>query len=154
MPFRIAVGLIFQESNSFSPIPTVLETFEQCLLLRGEEILGSQFRGISVDLPGFLSVLKEAGAIPVPLIATEALAAGPLTRATFDTLVGERGVNRDRCGLRAVTDRVFQQVRKHPAGEHDVNVDWRQVIGNLNGENLTTPARGQIVDHACHQVGK
>jgi microcystin degradation protein MlrC len=89
MSLRIAVGMLSQETNSFSPMPTLLETFEQCLFLRGEELLLPDFGGIGVDVPGFLSVLKEAGATPVPLLATEAMASGPLTRITFDTLVNE-----------------------------------------------------------------
>jgi microcystin degradation protein MlrC len=47
------------------------------------------FQGLYVALPGFLSVLKEAGAVPVPLLATEALAGGALTRATFEALLDE-----------------------------------------------------------------
>jgi microcystin degradation protein MlrC len=89
MSLRIAVGLLSQETNSFSPMPTVLETFQQCLYLRGEELLDPNFPGLSVDVPGFLSVLKKAGVTPVPLIATEALASGALTRITFDTLVND-----------------------------------------------------------------
>jgi len=89
MTYRIAVGLLSQESNSFAPTPTVLETFQQCLFLRGEELLRPDYQGMYVAVPGFLSVLREAGAVPVPLIATEALASGPLTRATFETLLGE-----------------------------------------------------------------
>lgn len=89
MSLRIAVGLLSQESNSFSSIPTVLDTFKQCLFLRGKELLGPDFRAISVEVPGFLSVLRQAGVTPVPLIATEGGAAGPLTRGTFDALVGE-----------------------------------------------------------------
>ena len=89
MTYRIALGLLSQESNSFAPTPTVLETFQQCLFLRGEELLRPDYQGMYVAVPGFLSVLREAGAVPLPLIATEALASGPLTRATFETLLGE-----------------------------------------------------------------
>ena len=89
MTLRIAIGLLSQESNSFSPIPTVLQTFEQCLFLRGDELLRPDYQGLYVAIPGFLSVLREAGAEPVPLIATEAVASGPLTRATFEALVDE-----------------------------------------------------------------
>src|SRR3984957_7363641 len=89
MTYRIAIGLLSQETNSFSPIPTVLETFEQCLFLRGEELLRPDYQGLYVAIPGFLSVLREAGAEPVPLFATEAVASGALTRATFETLLEE-----------------------------------------------------------------
>lgn len=89
MSLRVAVGLLSQECNTFSPIPTTVQTFEQYLFLRGEELLAPEFRGYSVELPGFLSVLKQAGVTPVPLIATEGGAGGPLTRVTFDTLLSE-----------------------------------------------------------------
>jgi microcystin degradation protein MlrC len=89
MTYRIAVGLLSQETNSFSPMPTVLETFEQCLFLRGEELLRPDYQGLYVAIPGFLSVLREAGAEPVPLFATEAVASGALTRATFEALLEE-----------------------------------------------------------------
>jgi len=89
MPLRIAVGSILQESNSFSPLPTVLETFEQNLFLHGAEMLRPDYGGLNISVPAILSVLKEAGAVPVPLIAAEAIASGPLTRATFEILVKE-----------------------------------------------------------------
>lgn len=89
MPPRIAVGLLSQESNSFCPIPTTLDMFEQVFFLRGKELLRPDFSAVSMEVPGFLAVLKEAGATPVPLFATEAYAGGPLTRATFDALMDE-----------------------------------------------------------------
>jgi microcystin degradation protein MlrC len=89
MTLRIAIGLLSQESNSFSPRPTTLETFQECLFLRGDELLRPDYQGLYIAIPGFLSVLREAGAVPVPLIATEAVASGPLTRAAFETLVNE-----------------------------------------------------------------
>ena len=36
---RIAVGQIFQESNTFSPTPTTIDTFNSVYLRRGEELL-------------------------------------------------------------------------------------------------------------------
>ena len=36
MPPRIAVGLLMQESNSFSPLPTTVETFESYYVYRGD----------------------------------------------------------------------------------------------------------------------
>lgn len=89
MSFRIAVGSILQESNSFSPIPTTLKTFEQNLYLRGEDMLRPQYGGMNITVPGILSVLAAAGAVPVPLISAEAIASGPLTRAAFEVLMTE-----------------------------------------------------------------
>jgi microcystin degradation protein MlrC len=85
---RIAVGQIFQESNTFSPTPTTVETFNSVYLRRGEELL-SGFGNARVEIPGFLAVLKRAGVQPVPLLAASALAGGAVTRAAFEILMLE-----------------------------------------------------------------
>jgi microcystin degradation protein MlrC len=85
---RIAVGQIFQESNTFSPMPTTLETFESVYLRRGAELL-TGYGNARVEVPGFLAVLKRAGVEPVPLLAASALAGGAVTRAAFETLMRE-----------------------------------------------------------------
>lgn len=86
---KVAVGLLIQESNSFSPMRTTVETFEHYYLRRGEEVLAPEFEQAHTEVHGFLSVLKEAGVTPVPLLAASAFAGGPLTREAFDSLVGE-----------------------------------------------------------------
>jgi microcystin degradation protein MlrC len=85
---RIAVGQICQESNSFAPRPTTLETFEAVHLWRGEQLL-SAFGNARIEIPGFLSVLQRAGVEPVPLVAAHALAGGVVTRAAFENLMSE-----------------------------------------------------------------
>jgi len=85
---RIAVGQIFQESNTFSPMPTTLATFESVYLWRGDQLL-SEFAGARVEIPAFLAVLKRAGVEPVPLVAANALASGAVTRAAFEHLMQE-----------------------------------------------------------------
>lgn len=88
MPPRIAIGLLMQESNSFSPLKTTVETFESYYLYRGDEIL-TRYSDARTEVPGFLSVLAAAGAEPVPLLAAYATASGTVTRTAFDALVGE-----------------------------------------------------------------
>lgn len=83
---RIAIGSIFQESNTFSPRPTTLESFEAVYLWRGEEVF-SKLRGARIEIPGILSVLEPEGIEAIPLIATSALAGGVVTRATFELLM-------------------------------------------------------------------
>ena len=85
---RIAVGQFFQESNTFSPIPTTLETFQSVFLRRGDELL-TGFGDSRVEVPGFLATLKKAGVEAVPLLAACALASGALTREAFETLMQE-----------------------------------------------------------------
>lgn len=89
MSRRIAVGLLMQESNSFSPLATTVATFEHYFLHRGAEIFSPDFERAHIEIHGFLSVLREAGATPVPLLAAGAFAGGPLTEAAFDALVDE-----------------------------------------------------------------
>jgi microcystin degradation protein MlrC len=85
---RIAVGQFFQESNTFSPHPTTLETFQSVYLRRGEELL-TGYGSSRVEVPGFLETLKQAKVEVVPLLAACALASGALTRAAFETLMRE-----------------------------------------------------------------
>ncbi|WP_129780494.1 M81 family metallopeptidase [Peristeroidobacter soli] len=89
MSRRVAVGLLMQESNSFSPLATTVATFENYFLHRGEAIFGAGFERAHIEIHGFISELRAAGVTPVPLLAAGAFAGGPLTEAAFDALVGE-----------------------------------------------------------------
>src|SRR6516225_237898 len=80
-----------QETNTFAPGRTDLETFRSHYVRRGAELLEG-FGAARVEVPGFLSVLRAAGAEPVPLIAAYAASGGPVTRDAFDILVGEIAV--------------------------------------------------------------
>ncbi len=85
---RIAVGSLFQESNTFSPRPTTIESFEAVYLWRGDEMF-TKLRTARIEIPGILSVLEPAGVEAIPLLATSALAGGVVTRATFEALMSE-----------------------------------------------------------------
>ena len=85
---RIAVAQILQETNTFSPIPTTLETFQRYYYLKGEQMLAG-LEGQRIEIPGILSVLRSSNAQIVPLIATSACASGTLTRQTYETIVGD-----------------------------------------------------------------
>ncbi len=85
---RIAIGEIKQETNSFVPFTTTLATFTDQYLHRGDDVL-TGFGAARLEVPGFLDVLVEAGVEPVPLLATMAMASGPVERATFELLLGE-----------------------------------------------------------------
>lgn len=85
---RIAVGQFCQESNTFSPRLSTVETFESVFLRRGDELF-TAFGDSRVEVPGFIDTLKRAGAEPVPLLATAAFAGGSVTRAAFETIMSE-----------------------------------------------------------------
>jgi microcystin degradation protein MlrC len=86
---RIALGQFAQETNHFNPFPTTLADFERFGILRGEAML-TGYGAARTEVPGFLSVLRDAGVTPVPLLGCWASSAcGPVARAGFDAILGE-----------------------------------------------------------------
>lgn len=85
---RIAIGSLMQETNTFVPFRTTVDTFNAYYLRRDAELL-TGFGAARVEIPGFLSVLAEAGATPVPLLAGHGGSNGPVMRETFHVLVNE-----------------------------------------------------------------
>src|ERR1700694_2184523 len=85
---RIAIGSLMQETNTFVPFRTTVDTFNAYYLRRDAELL-TGFGAARVELSGFLSVLAEAGATPVPLLAGHVDSNGPVMRETFHVLVNE-----------------------------------------------------------------
>lgn len=81
---RIAIASYGQETSSFSPIYTTLETFELYGLYEGDEIL-QRCREVGA-IGGFINALEQASLdwTPLPLIHGRAGANGPLTAATLD----------------------------------------------------------------------
>lgn len=84
--WRIAVGQLAQETNSFVPFRTGLEHFERRCLRRGAAVLNG-WNGERTEVPGFLSILQDAGADIVPLPCAAADSGGPVTDAAFEALV-------------------------------------------------------------------
>ena len=64
---RIAVGGLLQETNSFVPFSTTLDTFAAYYILRGDELY-TGYKDGKIEIPAFLDVLGEAGVTIVPLI--------------------------------------------------------------------------------------
>ncbi|NKB68125.1 MAG: microcystin degradation protein MlrC [Candidatus Latescibacteria bacterium] len=81
---RIAIASYGQETSSFSPLITTLDTFALYGLYEGEEIL-EKCRDVGA-IGGFMQTLNETGLTwtPVPLIHGWAGAHGPLDAATLD----------------------------------------------------------------------
>lgn len=84
--WHIAVGQLAQETNSFVPFRTGLAHFERRCLRRGAAVLDG-WRGERTEVPGFLSVLREAGAEAVPLPCAAADSGGTVTQAAFGALL-------------------------------------------------------------------
>ena len=131
MPPRIAVGLLMQESNSFSPLPTTVETFESYYVYRGDEIL-TRYGEARTEVPGFLAALSEAGAEPVPLLAAYATASGTVTRDAFEALVGEMEERLRRAlpvdGLLLALHGALV-VEDQPDGDGEIIARMRRILG-------------------------
>ncbi|MFH1568482.1 MAG: M81 family metallopeptidase, partial [Gemmatimonadota bacterium] len=84
---RVAIASYGQETSSFSPVPTTLDTFRLYGLFEGEEIL-HKCRGVG-SVGGFLETMDAAGDwTPRPIVHGWAGASGPLTADTLDWFAG------------------------------------------------------------------
>lgn len=82
---RIAIAEIGQETGSFTPVLTTVDTFRQYGLYEGDEIVAKRAQG-GGTVAGFFRRAREEGVTlePVPLISAWAGASGPLSAETLD----------------------------------------------------------------------
>ncbi|UFN48934.1 M81 family metallopeptidase [Roseomonas sp. OT10] len=71
---RIAVGRLWQETNSFNPLPTTREDFQVEV---GEAMIAA-YAGSATPLGGILARLGALGASAVPVLAAKARPGGPI----------------------------------------------------------------------------
>src|ERR1700682_599536 len=81
---RIAIGQLWQETNTFNPLATTREDFEQFGVLRGAELV--ERMADTNELGGFIQSLRAWPEKPeiVGLVRLPAWPAGPVTADTFD----------------------------------------------------------------------
>lgn len=85
---RIVIGMIVQESNTFSPIPTTLKDFEDQGLCYGREVLDRY--GQKNELGGFVAAARSEKDIElVPTLRACAWAGGRVEQPTFNYLKDE-----------------------------------------------------------------
>ncbi len=79
---RIAIAYYMQETSSFSPVLTTLDTFKLHGLYEGDDVLEKSKTG---DLRGFMDAAKESALdwTPVPIIFGAGGAHGPITAETL-----------------------------------------------------------------------
>lgn len=93
-PLRVAVGAFMQETNDFSPLLTVRDTFEGPLgwgVMRGQEMLTNSPALPSAELKAFIADLQLWPA-PVDILPLASLGAMSQGRMTGDTHVWARGL--------------------------------------------------------------
>lgn len=86
---RIAIGQLWQETNTFNPLLTTQADFEAFGVLRGAELLERMAN--TNELGGFIQSLQAWPERPeiVPLVRLPAWPSGRATRETFEWLLGE-----------------------------------------------------------------
>src|SRR5947207_10270352 len=80
---RIAIGQLWQETNTFNPLPTTRADFEQFGVLRGEDLL--ERMADTNELGGFIQSLRAWPERPgvVGLVRLPAWPSGTATHETF-----------------------------------------------------------------------
>jgi microcystin degradation protein MlrC len=86
---RIAIGQLWQETNTFNPLPTSREDFERFGVLRGPALVEQMAE--TNELGGFIQSLRRWPERPeiVPLVRLPAWPSGPATAETFAWLRNE-----------------------------------------------------------------
>src|SRR3954454_23558083 len=86
---RIAVGQLWQETNTFNPLPTTRRDFEEFGLCRGADLV--ERMADTNELGGFIQSLRRWPEHPevVGLVRLPAWPAGAATADTFGWLRGE-----------------------------------------------------------------
>lgn len=86
---RIAIGQLWQETNTFNPLPTTRADFEAFGIVRGNELVASM--AATNELGGFIQSLRQWPEQPkiVGLVRLPAWPAGPATHETFAWLLEE-----------------------------------------------------------------
>lgn len=98
-PLRIAYGRIFHEANTFSPLVTGREAFDNPFFAAGASLAhAASLRGAELpgfmphaELTGFVQAARLAGRVEaVPLASYLAVPSGPVSRAAFDAIVNDQ----------------------------------------------------------------
>ncbi len=85
--YRIAIGEISHETNTFCP-PTTLEMFQKREWYHGPEVV-EHTRGVRTYLGGMVEAGERLGVTLIPTFAAGTEPWGTITREAYDTMVGE-----------------------------------------------------------------
>jgi microcystin degradation protein MlrC len=86
MTYRIAIGEVAHETNTFCPEPTSVAPFKEYAWLLGDEIVRVN-GGNRTYLGGMLAKLAELDLIAVPAFATMAYPSGTITAAAYEEIL-------------------------------------------------------------------
>jgi microcystin degradation protein MlrC len=86
---RIAIGQLWQETNTFNPVPTTRKNFEDLGVLRGAQVIESS--DMSMEPGGMMARLRAWPEPPelIGLVRLPAWPGGPIDEAAFQWLMEE-----------------------------------------------------------------
>ena len=128
---RIAVGRLWQETNTFSQARTTLQDFRRFRYHAGAKVL-DETGSADDELSGFRDVLQPAGVTIVPLVAANCWCGGPVEKAF----------------VADVLTRITSQLRQAPPLDGVVF----SLHGALVGEG-TPDVEGEVVKVIRHEIG-
>lgn len=152
---RIAIGQLWQETNTFNPIPTTWRDFEDFGILRGCDLVEKMAE--TNELGGFIQTLRQWPE-PVEIVGLVRLPAWPsgtATRETFERIRAEIVESIHAAGpLDAVLLALHGSMvaEEHPDVEGDILEAVREVIGSsiplVATLDLHANVTGKMVCHA------
>jgi len=129
---RVALLQLWQETNTFNRFPTTEEHFLNRLTAYGQEMFS--IRNVESEVSGFLEVLEEHGAVPVPIASAVAPPGGPVDVGFYRKFRDEATVR-----LEAVKDKLDAvlvalhgalEVGGFPDAQGDLMRSVRRVVGD------------------------
>jgi microcystin degradation protein MlrC len=87
MPQKFVVAMMMHETNTFSPLPTPIESFGRFGDLSGPGAIAAA-EGTNTPLGGFVDFVRETGAEFVVPMAADANPSGLVTEAAFEEIAG------------------------------------------------------------------
>ncbi|GAI95688.1 unnamed protein product, partial [marine sediment metagenome] len=83
---RVAVGSVWHESNTFSPIKTDLKCFEEYELLLDNHIIDYHRGRRNTEIGGILEITENRHIEIIATVSASAIPSGPVTTVTFKFL--------------------------------------------------------------------
>src|SRR5687768_3664656 len=87
MPQKFVIAMMMHETNTFSPLPTPIESFARLGALTGPAAI-VEAEGTNTSLGGFIDVARQTGAEFVVPMAANAYPSGLVTDAAFEEITG------------------------------------------------------------------
>jgi microcystin degradation protein MlrC len=147
---RFGIAGITQESNTFAPLPSVIDDFS---IETGEDLLTSSL-GTNTEIGGFLTTLNALQVEAVPLVSAFAVPAGPVSDQAFEELAGlliERVRASELDGLLLSLHGAWSSA-SHPSADAELVKRVRKLIGSRIPIVLTLDLHANVTPELVQEV--